>query len=96
MVYCRFCVAGRGRSFTVVAVVFYDEVYHQWGVRVKVAICLLCFVGVVVCALLKENVGRPVKWGWFSACHALRRPGHCCDGWCLGGFAGWWHHASVG
>ena len=36
---------------------------------------LLCLVGVVVYALLNDDVGRPFQWGSFAASHGPGSPG---------------------
>ena len=63
--------------------------YH----RVYLALCLLCFVGVVVDALHDEVVRRLVLRGTLPVRHGLGRPGECHDGaqhWGLGDLG--YHH----
>ena len=67
-------------------------VAYRWVYLVP---CLLCFVGVVVGALLDENVLRPVLPGTLPVHHGLGRLGECRDGGRQWGFGDLGHHAGV-
>ena len=62
---------------------------------VYLAPCLLCFVGVVVDALLDEDVRRPVLWGTLPVCHGFGCLGEHRDGGRQCGFADLGYHAGV-
>ena len=94
------------RALSFVSMVFQYEVYHPRAVwlevtvfivqrRVYLASSLLCFVGVVVDALLDKDVRCPVLWGTFPVRHGLSRLGECRDGRGQWGFSDLGHHAGV-
>ena len=89
-----------------VSMVFQYEVYHPWAVgwevtvfvvqrRVYLAFSLLRFVGVVLGALLDEDVRCPVLRGTLPVRHGLGRLGECRDGRGQWGFSDLGHHAGV-
>ena len=80
--------------------------YHPWAVGLKVTVfvaywwvylapCLLCFVGLLVGALLDEDVRRPVLWGTLSVPHGLGRLGERRDSGRQCGFGDLGYHAGV-
>ena len=90
----------------IVTVVFQYEVYHPLAVGLEFAIlvayqwvylapCLLCFVCVVVGALLDEDVWRPVLWGTLPVRNGFSRLGECRDGGRQCGFSDLGYHAGV-
>ena len=89
-----------------VSMVFQYEVYHTWAVglevtvfvvqrRVYLASSLQPFVGVVVAALLDEDVRCTVLRGSPPVRHCLGCLGECCDGRGQWGFSDLGHHAGV-
>ena len=89
-----------------VPMVFQYEVYHPWAMglevtvfvvqrRVYLASSLLSFVGVVVGALLDEDVRSPVLRGTLPVRHGLGRLGQRRDGRRQWGFSDLGHHAGV-
>ena len=79
------------RALPLVSMFFQYEVYHPWAVglevnvfivqrRVYLASSLLSFVGVVVGALLDEDVRCPVLRGTLPVRHGLGRLRKCRDG----------------
>ena len=94
------------RALPFVPMVFQYEVYHRRAVglevtvfvvqrRVYLASSLLRFVGVVVGALLDEDIQCPVLRGTLPVRHGLGRLGECRDGRGKWGFSDRGHHASV-
>ena len=94
------------RALPLVSMVFQYEVYHPWAAglevtvfvvqrRVYLASSLLCFVGVVVGALLDDDVRCPVLRGTLPVRHGLGRLGECRDGRGQWGFSDLGHHAGV-
>ena len=63
--------------------------------QVYLAPCLLCFVDVVVGALLDEDVRRSFLWGTFLLRHGLGRLVECCDDQRQYGFGNLGYHAGV-